>query len=185
LKTKPSALASALRNSVRQFRTEADVIRKVHGDILNTSAELTAHGVGPNDHFDQGLALALRERWPSMYKDFRHWCKVKGPKAGTAWFWGGPEHTRIVALLTQAAPKDQRSHPGPATTHNVNDALRVLRKIAEEEGVSSVALPRLATGVGKLDWEDVEPLIQHHLGDASFDVIVYESYEPGVTADES
>lgn len=160
------------------------MIRKVHGDILKTKAEMTAHGVGPNDHFDKGLALELRKQWPSMFKDFRHWCKVKSPKEGSAWFWGGPEHTRIVALLTQKAGKGKSGHPGVATTHNVNDALRELREIALSEGVKTVALPRLATGVGKLDWEDVEPLIEHHLGDAPFDVIVYEKYEPGVEADE-
>lgn len=160
------------------------MIRKVHGDILKTKAEMTAHGVAPHDHFDQGLALALRENWPAMYKDFRHWCKQKNPKSGEAWFWGGAGHTMIVALLTQEAPKTENSHPGPATTHNVNVALRELRKIAEDEGVSSLALPKLATGVGKLDWEDVEPLIENQLGDAAFDVIVYEKYEPGVEADE-
>lgn len=161
-----------------------DVIHKVQGDILKTRAEMTAHGVAPHDHFEQGLALALRERWPAMYKDFRHWCKTSSPKSGSAWFWGGPEHTRVVALLTQEAPPHGQGHPGPASTHNVNDALRELRKIAEDEGVASVALPRLATGVGKLDWADVEPLIEHHLNDAPFDVYLYDVYEPGVAAQE-
>ena len=160
------------------------MIRKVNGDILKTRAEMTAHGVAPNDHFDQGLALALREQWPAMYKDFRHWSKTKGPKPGDVWCWGGAEHTMIVELLTQEPAPSEKSHPGPATTHNVNVALRELRRVAEDEGVKSVALPRIATGVGKLDWEDVEPLIENQLGDAPFDVIVYEKFEPGVEADE-
>lgn len=160
------------------------MIKKVHGDILKSTADMVAHGVAPHDHFDQGLALQLRERWPAMAKDFRHWCKTHSPKAGGAWFWGGPEHTRIVALLTQDRAPNDHGHPGAATTHNVNEALRELRKIAEDEGVKSVALPRLATGVGRLDWADVEPLIERHLGDAAFDTFVYELYEPGVAARE-
>ena len=160
------------------------MIQKVKGDILKSTSDLVAHGVAPNDHFDQGLALKLRERWPAMYKDFRHWCKVKSPKSGEAWFWGGPEHTRIVALLTQDPAPEGHGHPGPATTHNVNVALRELRKIADEEGVRSLALPRVATGVGRLDWADVEPLIEQHFADAEYDVFVYEVYEPGVAAQE-
>jgi len=44
------------------------MIREVAGDILLTKAKVLAHGVAPNDNFATGLALALRERWPAMYK---------------------------------------------------------------------------------------------------------------------
>ena len=37
------------------------MIREVEGDILLTDAEAIAHGVAPHDHFQNGLALALRE----------------------------------------------------------------------------------------------------------------------------
>ena len=47
------------------------MIREVSGDILLSQADVIAHGVAPADHFDTGLALALRERWPALAKDFR------------------------------------------------------------------------------------------------------------------
>ena len=56
------------------------MIQYVSGDILLTEAEGIAHGVAPNDDFKQGLALSLRERWPAMYKDFRHFCHTQHPK---------------------------------------------------------------------------------------------------------
>lgn len=37
------------------------MIHEVQGDILLTDAQAIAHGVSPNDHFDVGLARALRE----------------------------------------------------------------------------------------------------------------------------
>jgi O-acetyl-ADP-ribose deacetylase (regulator of RNase III) len=46
------------------------MIHEVAGDILLSTAQAIAHGVAPNDHFDSGLALGLREKWPSMAKDF-------------------------------------------------------------------------------------------------------------------
>ena len=49
------------------------MIHEVSGDILLTKAQGIAHGIAPNDHFGQGLALALREKWPMMAKDFRHY----------------------------------------------------------------------------------------------------------------
>jgi hypothetical protein len=35
------------------------------GDILISNAGANGHGVAPGDHFNQGLALSLRERWPA------------------------------------------------------------------------------------------------------------------------
>ena len=56
------------------------MLKEVSGDILLTGAEAVAHGVAPNDNFASGLALSLRERWPAMYKDFRHYSQTFTPK---------------------------------------------------------------------------------------------------------
>ena len=159
------------------------MIKKVHGDILLSNAQAIAHGVAPHDHFNQGLALALRERHPAMAKDFRHYCHLENPKPGHAWLWAGPERV-IINLMTQAPAPNQHAHPGKATAHNVNHALRELHKIVEQEKLTSVALPRLATGVGGMDWDEVASLIDQHLGDLKIPVIVYERFEPDTKADE-
>jgi O-acetyl-ADP-ribose deacetylase (regulator of RNase III) len=49
---------------------------------------------------------------------------------------------------------------------------------------SSVALPRLATGVGGLDWKVVRPLIQSQLGDVDASIYVYSRFVPGKKAAE-
>ena len=159
------------------------MITKLSGDILLSGAQAIAHGVAPHDHFNQGLALALRERYPAMAKDFRHYCHLQNPKAGHVWLWAGPERV-IINLMTQEPAPDEHAHPGKATADNVSHALKELRAIIEKEGLSSIALPRLATGVGGLDWAEVEPLIKEHLGDLKIPVLVYETYEKGVKAAE-
>lgn len=160
------------------------MIHEVAGDILLSEAAAVAHGVAPNDNFANGLALALRERWPAMYKDFRHYCQVSTPKSGELWSWGGAGNVRIINLLTQEAPPSHGSKPGKASVENVNHCLKALRKTIESEKFSSVALPKLATGVGGLDWKDVKPLIEKHLGDLAIPVYVYSTYQPGVKAKE-
>ncbi|HMQ22090.1 MAG TPA: macro domain-containing protein [Planctomycetota bacterium] len=160
------------------------MIREVSGDLLLSKAHTIAHGVAPNDPFDRGLALSLRERWPAMHKDFRHYCHQAHPKPGGIWFWGGPEHTRIVNLLTQEGSFDHGGKPGRATLSHVDHALKELRQHIEAEGVTSVALPRLATGVGGLEWDDVRPLIEKRLGDLAIPVLVYSKFVKGEAADE-
>ncbi|MCA8958635.1 MAG: Appr-1-p processing protein, partial [Planctomycetes bacterium] len=125
------------------------MIRELTGDILLSKAEVIAHGVAPHDHFDSGLALALRERWPVMVKDFRHYCHLHNPKPGGLWAWAGPG-ARIVNLLTQDPAPNAHAKPRKATLPNVNHCLRELRHFVDREQVGSIALPRLATGFGGL-----------------------------------
>lgn len=160
------------------------MIREVSGDILLTQAQAIAHGIAPSDHFNSGLALSLREQWPAMYQDFRHYCHAEHPKPGAAWLWGGTSGKRIVNLFTQEAPAGHHATPGRASVHNVAHALRALRELVASEDLQSLALPRLATGVGGLAWEDVRPLIQKHLGDLPIPIYLYTSYRKGVQAEE-
>ncbi|MCC7055662.1 MAG: hypothetical protein IT355_20490 [Gemmatimonadaceae bacterium] len=159
------------------------MIHEVQGDILLTGAQAIAHGVSPNDHFDAGLALALREMWPSLAKDFRHYAHQVSPRPGELWTFRNAEGRTIFNLLTQEG--ELPSQPsGRATVGNVSHALKRLRHAIEKGGVRSVALPRLATGAGGLDWSDVKPLVEKHLGDLGIPVFVYTTYEKGVKAVE-
>lgn len=165
------------------------MIHEVSGDILLSKAHWMAHGVGVDDDFKSGLALSLRERFPALYKDFRHYCKTFSPKPGTMWAWSGVAGAdqptmHIVSLFTQDPPKHKGGHPGRATTTHVNHALHALRKHADREKIRSLALPRLATGVGGLDWAEVQPLIQGTLGDAGIPVFVYTTFKAGAPAHE-
>ena len=160
------------------------MIHHVTGDILRSTARAIAHGVAPNDPFSSGLALSLRERWPAMYKDFRHFCQATHPKSGGAWVWGGAEGTRIINLFTQEGAYGHGAKPGKATVEHVNHALRELRQLMDTEKFTSLALPRLATGVGGLNWEDVSPLIDKHLGDLNVPVYVYVTFQKDIVANE-
>lgn len=98
--------------------------------------------------------------------------------------WGGAEGSRIINLFTQDAAYDHDAKPGKATVEHVNHALRELRRLMDAEKFHSLALPRLATGVGGLNWDDVNPLITKHLGDLQVPVYVYVTFHKGVADNE-
>ena len=160
------------------------MIQEVSGDILLSKARVIAHGVAPNDNHGVGLALSLRENWPAMYKDFRHYCQSSHPKPGGLWAWAGADGKRLVALFTQDAAYGHGSSPGRATVQHVNHALKALRDLIDKEHPESIALPRLATGVGGLEWAEVKPLIDKHLGDLKIPVVIYTTFHKGQAAAE-
>ena len=160
------------------------MIHEVEGDILLTKAQAIAHGVAANDPMNQGLALSLHERYPAMHKDYHHWCHQEHPKPGDAWLWGGVGGRVIVNLITQEGGYGSGARPGKATETSVNHALRALKKIIRQEKLESVALPRLATGVGGLKWENVQPLVAAQLGDLDIPIYVYVVYHKDQQAAE-
>jgi O-acetyl-ADP-ribose deacetylase (regulator of RNase III) len=160
------------------------MLHELSGDILFSKAKAIVQGVAPNDDFHQGLALQLRERMPAMYKDFRHYCQTKHPKSGELWTWMSADGRFLVSLFTQDAAYAHGSKPGHATVSHVNHSLHALRNFAIKEKVGSLALPRLACGVGGLDWDEIKPLIEKHLGDLNIPVYVYTNYQKGIKANE-
>jgi O-acetyl-ADP-ribose deacetylase (regulator of RNase III) len=160
------------------------MIKEVKGDILLSKAHALAHGIAAMDPMNQGLALSLHERYPAMHKDFHHWCNRDHPKPGDAWMWGGADNVRIVNLITQEGGYGHGSKPGHATTKHVSDCLKALAKIAGKESLTSLALPRLATGVGGLDWADVAPIVEQRLGSLQIPIFVYTEYQKDMQASE-
>jgi O-acetyl-ADP-ribose deacetylase (regulator of RNase III) len=160
------------------------MIHELSGDILLSGAKAIAQGVAPNDDCHHGLALQLRERLPAMYKDFRHYCQTRHPKPGGLWTWMSADGRYLVNLLTRDGSYGANSKPGEAKLTHVNHALHALRSLALKEKFSSLALPRLACGLNGLDWEEVRPLMDKHLGDLNIPVYLYATYHKGVRASE-
>lgn len=160
------------------------MIYPVEGDILLTKASAIAHGVGVNDPMDKGLALQLRTLFPGLQKDFNCWCYQHNAKPGEAWMWNGQNNPRIVNLITHENAENNDHHYDKATLGNIRCALTGLVKIITFEKLASIALPRLGTGFGDLDWDDVWPLIENNLGVLNIPVYVYTGYCPNRPAKE-
>jgi len=118
-----------------------------------------------------------------MSTDFRHYANQSHPKPGEIWGWDG-FNARVYCLMTQEGALAHDARPGRATTANVNHCLHHLQRQLIKDEVASLAIPRLATGKGGLDWDKVSPLIQHHLASLSIPIYVYSRYERDVQAIE-
>ncbi|NOT12503.1 MAG: Appr-1-p processing protein [Methylococcaceae bacterium] len=160
------------------------MLYKVEGDILLSKAQAIVHGVGINDSMNKGLALELGNKYPLLQKDFNRWCHQHDTKPGEAWMWVGQNNVRIVHLITHERMESTDYHYDKATLINVKHALCTLVKIIAFEKLTSIALPRIGTGFGDLEWDDVWPLIENILGGLDIPVYVYVVYHAGQPADE-
>jgi O-acetyl-ADP-ribose deacetylase (regulator of RNase III) len=120
-----------------------------------------------------------------MAKDFRHYCKQHNPKSGEIWTWGGVGGIRIVNLMCQESADNGRGgHPGKASISYVDRALKELARFVESEKIERLAIPKIATGVGGLAWDDVRSSIYKYLDPLQAKVFVYTTFQKGIKANE-
>jgi O-acetyl-ADP-ribose deacetylase (regulator of RNase III) len=155
------------------------MIYHVEGDILLSKAHVIAQGVSANDRMNHGLAKTLHEHFPPMHKAFHQWCHQHHPKTGEIWVWDALKNRLIVNLIIKEGGYNNTTNSHlKVDIHSIRHALHALKKRVAKDKFTSIALPRLATSAGELEWSEVLPVIEHELAELEIPVYLYSSYVP-------
>ena len=149
-------------------------IKYVSGDLFLTEAQTLAHGCNCRGRMGAGVAREFKARFPGMFKEYRRRCHSGEFQTG-GYYLEKKTTPWVLNLATQA-------DLGGATLEYVSACFAAVAANFEEEGITSLAMPRIAAGLGHLEWDDV---IEEHLGVLPIPVIVYEKFISGVAADEA
>ena len=149
----------------------------VTGDVFANRfhAEALAHGCNCQGSMGAGIATGFRDRYPAMYEEFRRRCKAMPREfnLGGAWLWKADDMPWVFNLGTQEAVWRAR-----ASYEAIETALRSMRQQAEQEGLASIAVPRIGAGYGGLSWTKVKAIIEKVFADWAGTLYVYEEYAP-------
>jgi O-acetyl-ADP-ribose deacetylase (regulator of RNase III) len=149
------------------------MISFVSGDILQANEQYIAQGVaeGNQEGLGTGLALKISTRWPAAQSAFKRHCRSGMFTGGSLWAFPPTHNTPgIIYLATQP----DMYH---ATMPYLRKALRELASWTQKNEVESVALPKIAAGLGKLSWpDDVRPILIRYLDSADCKFAVYEHF---------
>jgi O-acetyl-ADP-ribose deacetylase (regulator of RNase III) len=150
------------------------MIKSVSGDILRTTSEYLAHGVatGSQEGLGTGLALKISSQWPEVQKHFKQFTRGNKFQGGDL-FVVAPARNRVGVIYIATQPDMYH-----ATTSFLNRGLRKLARYCVKHKIESVSLPRIGSGLGKLDWEtETKPLITKHLADLDTTFYLYEDFK--------
>lgn len=113
----------------------------------------------------KGLALEFKRRKPLAALEYERLCKQKSITPGDVW--------RLSSDVIAAATKDHWQNPSKIEW--VETAIEGIAALTPSRW-PSIAIPQLGCGCGGLDWADVEPLYEKHLGglDCDVEVWIYE-----------
>ena len=146
-------------------------MRYVQGDLFASDIKAIGHGVNRRGLMGAGVAKTVRVLYPEVYKFYREVCLLK------------PEEFPLGAVLPASDPSQPgdvvfnmatQDLPGPNAdlVAIYNSAMSTLA-IAKDLGFSEVGIPKIGSGIGGLDWKDVEEklLLAESFNDSKF--VVY------------
>ncbi len=125
------------------------------GNIFDTKQPAIGHGVNTHGVMGAGLAKDVRQRHPDVYELYKERCRAGLLKPGEVLpiFSVTEPNVWIFNVASQDAP-------GPTAEYKwvelgIGNALIFASKL----GLSGIALPRIGSKIGGLDWSLVEPII--------------------------
>jgi O-acetyl-ADP-ribose deacetylase (regulator of RNase III) len=123
------------------------------GDIFGTDdVRAYAHGCNCAGGMDAGIAVQFKARWPRMYEEYAARCADGRFALGDVFVWNEGDVT-IYNLATQTHWRKKAQYPALAKS------LRRMVELATNAGIVRVGLPRIAAGLGGLDWVRVKRMI--------------------------
>lgn len=123
------------------------------GDIFSTEAHGIGHGVNLHGIMGSGIAVQFRERFADMHKAYQIVCANKQMNPGQAMIWLVKDDYFVYNIASQQAPGAN------ARLDWLESGVKAALEHAEEVGIESIALPRIGSGVGGLDQDDVEAVL--------------------------
>jgi uncharacterized protein YwgA/O-acetyl-ADP-ribose deacetylase (regulator of RNase III) len=151
------------------------MIKVLIGDIFESKAQTLVNTVNTVGVMGKGIALGFRKRFPEMFEDYARRCERREVQLGRPYIFRRVTAPHILNFPT----KDHwRS---VSKLDDIIKGLGYLQAHISEWGVTSLAVPPLGCGEGRLEWRVVGPTLYRHLGDLSIPV---ELYAPFGTAHE-
>lgn len=148
------------------------MIRYTHGNLLDADVEAVVNTVNTVGVMGKGIALMFKEAFPANYERYREACDRGEVAVGQMFVTPGPGLAGPAWIINFPTKKHWRNK---SRVEWLVEGLRDLRRVIEEKGIRSIAIPPLGCGNGGLEWQEVRSAIEAALEDLeAVDVHLYE-----------
>lgn len=145
------------------------MIQEAHGNLLQADVDALVNTVNTVGVMGKGIALQFKRAYPENFDAYVAACQNHEVVLGRIFVHRTGQMARPHFILNFPTKAHWRAK---SKIQDIESGLRDLRRVIEELGINSVAVPPLGCGNGGLDWSDVHPLIHRQLGDIP-DVTVF------------
>ena len=136
------------------------------GDIFDSKAQVIVNTVNCKGVMGKGLALSFKQRYPAMFTTYQQECRTGKLRIGRPTLY----RASMPWILNFPTKDDWR---WPSKLEYLEKGLEYVVANYKEEGIKSIAFPKLGAQNGKLSWVDVGPLMAKYLSQLDIDVNIY------------
>ena len=156
------------------------MIRFKTGDILAEDAEALVNTVNCVGIMGRGIALQFKKAFPENFSAYGEACKRGEVQPGRMFLFETEGLTNPRYIINFPTKRHWR---GNSRIEDIEAGLEALTEVIREQGIRSIAVPPLGSGLGGLEWNAVRARIENALcGFNDLDVVVFEprgAAEPG------
>jgi len=157
----------------------------VEGDVFFSRMQTLTISVNTVGIMGKGLASRAKYQFPDIYVLYQDLCRKRVIKIGRPYLYK-PEYsldslladeplnlsnanlvTWFLLFPTKRHWKEQSDIKG------IEEGLQWLKDNYKREGITSLAIPALGCGLGRLNWKDVGPLICRYLSTFDIKIMLY------------
>lgn len=146
------------------------MIRIVSGNLLDAKEDIICHQVNCRGVMGSGVAKAIRDRWPDVYRAYKAHVHIHAPELlGTAFLVPINNHTQ--AIINLFAQNDYGTHKRQTDYNAFYNCLEDVRDSVSRH--CSIAFPYgIGCGLGGGSWDVIYAMICDVLGDR--DIVIYK-----------
>lgn len=142
------------------------MIKKIKGNIFNTNCEVIVNPVNCVGVMGKGLALEFKLLYPNMMDKYLKFCENKELEIGKIAIIK-EENKKIILFPTKT------NYSLPSKMEYIEKGLLKIKECYKEKGIKSIAFPQIGSGLGGLNWFEVESLIENILGSTDLEIELY------------
>lgn len=124
----------------------------VDGDLFRASEQVIVNPVNCRGIMGAGLALAFKQRYPKMFLVYKQQCESGELRIGQPWLY-----TASQPWILNFPTKDH--YRQPSRLIYIQQGLDYLIANYQQQGIESIAFPKLGCGKGGLSWDEVGPMM--------------------------
>lgn len=144
----------------------------VKGDFFDFDADIRINTVNCVGVMGAGVALAFKNKYPEMFKEYARQCKLKEISIGKPSVWKeGDMFSKGIEIINFPTKNHWRK---PSEYEYIESGLIWLSEYLNNRSGLTITLPALGCGHGGLDWERVKSLIVKYLDSTPNRILIFE-----------
>jgi len=139
------------------IENQATMIELTQGNILKADAEALVNTVNCVGFMGKGIALQFKKAYPENFDAYHKACAAAEVEPGRMFIFDLHSMLNPKYIVNFPTKRDWRAN---SRYEDIESGLKALVVDVRRLGIRSIAVPPLGCGLGGLDWNKVQPMIE-------------------------